>query len=104
MTLLNKIWYVLPVEYHRKVVILVLLLLFGMVLETLGVGLVIPLLVLLTDSDFLTKYPLLKPLLYSFGNPSHEQLIIIGMLLMAGVYTFKSIFLGISLWYQTKFT
>lgn len=103
MTLLKKIWYVLPSKYHSKVIILLLLLLFGMGLEMLGVGLVIPILVLLTDGDFVTKYPTINPMLDNLGNPTHEQLIVMSMFLMVVVYVVKSIFLGFSFLFQSKF-
>ncbi len=65
----------------------------GMVLETLGVGLVIPALALLTQSDIARDYPALQPALQMLGNPSQHNLVIGGLLVLVGVYLIKALFL-----------
>ena len=47
----NKVWDMLMPAERRNALVLLALMLIGMVLETLGVGLVIPALALLTQSD-----------------------------------------------------
>lgn len=79
------------------------LMLIGMLLETLGIGLVIPALALMTQGDLTVKYPALEPWLNSLGNPSHEQLIIYGMLVLVGAYAIKTLFLAFLAWRQARF-
>ena len=79
------------------------LMLIGMVMETIGIGLVIPALALLTHDDLTAKYPLLIPLLENLGNPGREQLAIMGMLFLVGAYAVKSIFLGFLNWKQISY-
>ncbi len=77
--------------------------LVGAALETLGIGLVIPVLALMADSDLVTRYPALSPVLNSLGNPSHEWLVVAAMLVLVGVYAIKSLFLGFLAWRQMSF-
>ncbi len=74
-----------------------------MVLETIGIGLVIPALALMMQSDLSAKYPVLAPWLYKLGNPTHEQLVVIGMTILVGVYAFKALFLAFLAWRQARF-
>jgi ABC-type multidrug transport system fused ATPase/permease subunit len=79
------------------------LMIIGMVLETLGVGLVIPALALLTQQDLAHSYPTLQPALHALGNPSQKTLVIGGMLVLVGVYLIKALFLAFLAWRQTHF-
>lgn len=83
--------------------LLVLMMLIGMGLETLGVGLVIPAIALLTQSDLAVKYPALQPLLLMMGSPSREVLVVGGMLALVGVYFVKAMFIGFLGWQQARF-
>ncbi len=82
---------------------LLLMMLIGMVLETLGIGLIIPALAMMAEGDLATRYPVLAPWLNALGNPSHEQLIIAGMLMLVGVYVIRTLFLGFLAWRQARF-
>ena len=75
----------------------------GMLLETLGVGLVIPALSLLTQNDIASNYPALQPILQTLGNPSQQNLIVGGMLTLVGVYLVKTLFLAFLAWRQMRF-
>ena len=99
----QKIWGLLTAVERRDAVVLLGLMIIGMVLETLGVGLVIPALALLTQSDFAHDYPALQPLLQTLDNPSQETLVIGGMLMLVGVYLIKALFLAYFAWQQTYF-
>lgn len=99
----QKIWSLLTPEERRSAVALLMLLLVGMVLETLGIGLVIPALALLVHADILLKYPMLQSTLNAMGNPSQASLVIGGMLILVGVYFVKTLFLAFLAWEQTRF-
>lgn len=78
------------------------LMLVGMMFETFGIALVMPALVLMTQNNLADKYPALAPWLNSLGNPSHERLVIVGMLVLVGVYVVKTLFLAILVWRQMQ--
>lgn len=99
----QKIWGLLtPAERHNALMLLGLMVI-GMALETLGVGLVIPALALLTQQDLVHNYPALQPVLQALGNPSQQSLVIGGMLVLVGVYLIKGLFLAFLAWQQTCF-
>ena len=99
----NKVWNILTPGEQRSTLVLLALMLIGMVLETLGVGLVIPALALLTQSDIALRYPAFQPVLYALGNPSQQTLVIGGMLVLVGVYLIKALFLAFLVWWQQRF-
>jgi ABC-type multidrug transport system fused ATPase/permease subunit len=99
----NKIWGMLTHVERRSAIVLLGLMLVGMMLETLGVGLVIPALALLTQSDIAHRYPAFEPVLHSLGNPSQQALVIGGMLVLVGVYLIKALFLAFFVWLQQRF-
>src|SRR3990170_36406 len=89
----HKIWDLLTSAERRSVMVLLGLMFIGMVLETLGVGLVIPAIGLLTQRDFTLDYPVLQPALQALGNPSLTTLVVYGMFVLVGVYLIKALFL-----------
>ncbi len=89
---------------RRFGVLLLGLMLIGMMLETLGVGAVIPILSLMDKSNPAEKYPVLVPWLDFLGNPSHEQLVVFAMTALVGIYTVKVLFLVFLTWLQARFT
>ncbi len=103
MSAFKKLWYMLSLDQRRAAIILLVMMLIGMVLETLGIGLVVPALALMTQSDLTAKYPVLVQWLDSIGNPSREHLVVVGMLVLVSVYTVKALFLGFLGWMQTRF-
>lgn len=103
MTSLRKIYALLSPAERRRSTRLLGWLTFGMLLETLGVGLVIPAMAVLTQSDIGVRYPVLRPALRALGDPSPVRLIAGGMLLLVAVYLVKAIFLDVMLRRQTRF-
>lgn len=99
----RKIWELLDDGERRGAIALLGLMLIGMVLETLGVGLVIPAVALLTRPDFASSYPLFEPALQSLGNPSQKELVVGGMLVLVAVYFVKVLFLALLAWRQAHF-
>ncbi|MDT8375573.1 MAG: ABC transporter ATP-binding protein [Mariprofundaceae bacterium] len=99
----RKIWYLLTRDQRRAAVVLLGLMLVGMLLEMLGIGLIIPALTIITQEDPAANYPALAPWLNRLGNPGHEQLVMIGMLVLVGVYAVKAVFLAFLAWRQMRF-
>ena len=104
LSITRKIWSLITPAERRSAVILLGLMLIGMVLETLGVGLVIPALALLTQPDLTDNYPVFHPILQALGNPSQQTLVIGGMLVLVVIYLIKALFLAFLAWRQMHFT
>jgi ATP-binding cassette, subfamily B, bacterial PglK len=100
---LKKLWLIFSPVQHRSIILLLGFMLIGMVLETLGISLVIPILDLMTKSDLDSQYPAIVPWLELLGNPSHEELIVFAMLVLVGVFVLKVLFLIFLVWFQARF-
>jgi ABC-type multidrug transport system fused ATPase/permease subunit len=99
----RKIWDVLTVAERHRALVLVGLICIGMAMETLGIGLVIPAVVLLTQRDVAIQYPSLGVLIERLGLPAQPRLAIVGMLMLVGVYVIKGAFLAILARQQQRF-
>lgn len=99
----TKFYEILIPAERRKALILIVLMLIGMILETIGIGLVIPALSLMTESDIVNKYPKLEPILQSIGSPTQTQLVVWGMLFLVGAHFIKAGFLAFLAWRQAEF-
>lgn len=88
---------------RRDAWFLLLLMIIGMGFETLGVGLVIPALALLTQADLQANYPSLAPAMAWLGNPDPARLLVIGMTVLVAVYGAKALFLAYLTWRQARF-
>ena len=100
----GKIWRMLSRTERRSAIGLSGMMFVSMLLETLSIGAVIPALILLTQGNLTRKHPGLQPILDLLGNPTHEQLIVGGMLLLVGVYLFKTLFQALLIWRQMRFS
>lgn len=99
----KKTFRLLSSAQRRRGALLILLMLIGALLETLGVGLVIPSLALMTQSDLAARHPRFEPILAALGHPSREHLVLIGMLAFVALSAVKTVFLGLVTWWQSQF-
>lgn len=103
MAMLTRILTLLTQVERRKVYYLLVLMFVGMLLETMSIGLVVPLVGMMMQDDISNKYPAVVPVLAYFNNPSQSQLIVGAMAFLVLVYLIKSCFLAFSIWQQTSF-
>ena len=73
---------------------------FAMILESLSVGIVLPLISVLLRGDIDTS---LFSYLFTFGKPTGENLIYIGLLMTLIIFLIKNLALAFNLWQQKKF-
>ncbi len=100
----KKFWFMLTPSQRRAGFLLLGFMLVGMVLETLGISLIIPILALMTNSNLTLDYPFVVPWLERLGNPSHEKLVVFSMLALVGVALLKVLFLAFLTWRQSSFS
>ena len=103
MSIFGKLWHLLAPSHRRSAFALLGLMLIGMVLETIGIGLVIPAMALMTQGDLSSKYPAIVPLLIKIGDPGHNRLVIGGMLVLVVVYAVKAAFIAFLSWRQARY-
>jgi ABC-type multidrug transport system fused ATPase/permease subunit len=103
MTLPQKLWHLLTAPQRHGAVMLLGLMLIGTVLETLGIGLVVPALALMTQDNLAATYPVLIPWFNLIGNPDRDTLVIAGMLSLLSVYAIRTLFLAFLAWRQARY-
>jgi ABC-type multidrug transport system fused ATPase/permease subunit len=91
-----------PAERASGIKVLALMVV-GMLLETVGVGIIIPALTLLTQQDVAMKYPVMQDALHALGNPTQAQLAIGGMIALVAMYMVKALFLAYLAFRQTGY-
>ena len=110
----KKFISLLNLSQKRKVIFLLFLILIGMLLETLGVGLIIPVFTIITDPDIADKYPTgalflskLSPLSWFFNESEFSniqaKLISGALIVIIFVYFFKACYLIFLSWIQSTF-
>jgi ATP-binding cassette, subfamily B, bacterial PglK len=102
-TTYTKIYNLLTPSEHRGALVLLALMIVGMLLETLGIGLIIPVITLMMQGDLGVSYPVVANLFKYLGQPSQTDLIVFVMLGLVGVYFVKNLFLAFLIWKQTHF-
>lgn len=101
---MQTLWSILLPNQRKAAFVMLALMLVGMVLETLGIGLVIPALTLMTQGDILSPQPDFARIVVEWlGSPTQAQLVMGGMLLLAIVYLVKAVFLAFLAWRQSTF-
>ncbi len=98
-----KVWMLLTSAQRKSTLVLLGLMGISMALETLGIGLVIPVIALLVQEDLAGNYPKVQPVLHMLGNPTQVQLITGGMVALVGIYLCKNVFLAYFTWMQQRF-
>lgn len=75
----------------------------GALLEMMGIGLVIPVITVLTQPDVLLRNSIAAGLYQYAGHPSQQTLVVAIMLLLLSAYLLKNLFLAFLAWKQSKF-
>lgn len=101
----RKLWSLLGSDERRGAVLLLALMLIGMLFETLGAGMIVPVIALLTQNpgDYAGRFPALRPILELMGYPDKKALVAAGMFALIGVYSVKCLYLGCLALFQNRF-
>jgi ATP-binding cassette, subfamily B, bacterial PglK len=103
MQIYQKLKQLLTKPEQWRMLLLLFMMFIGMLLETLGLGLVIASMTMMTQPDLAQKYPIVEPLLRLCNYPNQIQLIAGGMLSLLVIYFFKTAFLALMNWKRNKF-
>jgi ABC-type multidrug transport system fused ATPase/permease subunit len=79
------------------------MMLMAALLEVFGIGLVLPILAMMTQIDLIERYPILQPWWEMFGRPSHVEMNVIGMAMLVLAYALKVVFIVFVTWRQSLF-
>ena len=101
---ISKIFKILGTERKKEFKILVVLMFFSMLLETIGISSLIPLINFFTDDNILLPYNInLNQTLLNLGIPENNILNFI-LIIIIVIFLIKNIYLGFYLWAESKFT
>lgn len=101
--IVKKIIGILDISDKRKTLLIMLDIILAAVLETASVGLIIPLISVITTPEKISSNPIIAILLESFHIYSNTQLILIICIILALFYVIKNLFLIISSLWQNTF-
>ncbi|MCB5189980.1 ABC transporter ATP-binding protein/permease [Methylobacillus arboreus] len=104
MSVLRKLHAILTPTERRRAAVLLLLMIVGMLLETLGVGLVVPVVGMIIQGDLLNQYPLLNQIIHFFSMGGQLDIITVAMLILVGIYLVKGLFLSFLVNYQARYS
>jgi ABC-type multidrug transport system fused ATPase/permease subunit len=102
-TVATIILSLLSASERRSAVVLLVLMVFGMGLEMLGVGIVLPAIALMMENDVAATYPRAAPWLERMGSPTQAQLVVGGMIVLVFIYVVRALFLGFLVARQMRF-
>lgn len=91
-------------EHQHQFIFIIILMSVGMIFETLGVGLTIPVIAAITNPELLSESNLTFIVPQGFYEASHEKTITLAMLCLLGVFILKSLFMVYMNWKQARFT
>lgn len=101
---IKKLLSILEGSFRKKAVALQFYLVLGVLFESVGLGMVIPLVNVITDTEAAKENPFIHFLHNLFGNIPNQQLVITVLIAFVFFYFLKTAFLSFLVWKQSEFT
>ncbi len=101
---LKKLLFILESPFKKKAIVLQVYLVIGVLFESVGLGMVIPLVAVITDDGASGKNIFIRAILKISGDINHTSLILIVLLCFILFYVIKTIFLSFLVLKQSAFT
>ena len=101
--ILNKLNNFLSISIKRKFGILSILLLLGMVLEFVGIGLLVPILEIISNQDFRSNTIFTDYIPAFIKSKTDQEILFLFLFFIVFIYFFKTVFMGILSFKQNKF-
>ena len=100
MSLPKKAWLLLNQKQKKYAIFIFIMMFVTMILESLSIGIVIPLISILLKGDIDTSF---FSYIFTIGDLTGKNLIYIGLLIVLIIFLSKNLVLVFNLWQQTKF-
>ena len=100
---LIKVFQILSKNQRKRFYLILFCLFIGMILEAFGIGIILPVLNIIVSPESLKQYVWLNDFFNSISLINNQQIIIFALLLLIGVYFFKSIYLVLLSYYQNRY-
>ena len=101
---IEKINKLFSKEKKKNILFLIFLMFIGMIVETLSIGLIFPVLTLISDPDLILKYDIVKSFYNYFGFGQYESFIFVCLFVLLIVFFIKALFMFFLSWKQNYFT
>lgn len=101
MKILTQILVLLPMRQKRQVPLVIFLMIIGAVFEVLGIGLIIPLMELVTGDRANAVTQIVTSRFKTFSN---QDLIVLGVCVFSSIYVLKGLYLSLLAWIIGRFT
>ena len=73
---INIFYSTLSTFYKNQIFLIFIMVLLSIFFDTLGIGMIVPIVGLLIDQSIVEKYPFFSSVLEFLGNPNEEKLLI----------------------------
>ena len=103
-TFVNNFLYLLTKNQKKILLKLFFLMVIGLFFEIIGVGLLLPILSIFSDTNSISKYHIISRVIKILGNPSKQLLIIYLISFLILFYFIRGLFLIYLAWKQVLFT
>ena len=100
MLKISKIIKIIPKHRVRQIPILIILMVLGAAFEVVGIGLVIPLMGIITGDN---TNVVTQVIISYFTNISAENLVLLSVIIFSLTYVFKALFLTFLAWLNGRF-
>ena len=100
---MNLILENLQKSYKAEFYLLICMMFISAILETLSIGLFIPVITLLTNNNIFELYPQLNFLVEIIGTPTKQNQILIFLGFFLLIFIFKNVFLLFYIWRESEF-
>ncbi len=99
----GKLKEILIKSERQQIFVLFFYMIVAMLLEVVGIGLVIPAVSFMSQKNIVERHPEFQAALNFLGNPNQMQLVVGAMLVLLGIYFFKTLFMMYLSYKQNKF-
>ena len=100
---LIKVFQILSKNQRKRFYLILFCLFIGMILEAFGIGIILPVLNIVVSPESLKQYVWLNDFFNSISLINNQQIIIFALILLIGVYFFKSLYLVLLSYYQNRY-
>jgi ABC-type multidrug transport system fused ATPase/permease subunit len=101
---IKNLWELIVKEHRIRFFFLAFFMLIGMTMEVLGIGLLVPLVNLLTSNDFSQSDSILEPIFRVFAARTKTQLLLVGLFSISIVILIKNLFFVFISYYKFRLT
>ena len=100
-----KIFFNTLDKNHKKQLSIMSIIIFlSVFFDTMGIGMIIPIINILIDNNLIDKFPFLSPVFNLLGNPDEKVLLLYFVIFLALIFLIKNFFLGLLTWKKSYFT